>query len=101
MKLPNIDKITTLTEAKNVIEFLLQAYTEQQEEIRKLREEINRLKGQPKKPQFSSKRGNTQSSVTTLLKEEGIWSKNSKKGKLSIDREERMTEVNTCVCGST
>src|SRR6266404_7765884 len=103
MKLPNIDidKITTLAEAKNVIEFLLQAYTEQQEEIRQLREEINRLKGQPKKPQFFSKRGHKQASVTTLLKEEGTWSKNSKKGKLAIDREERMTEVDTCACGST
>lgn len=54
MTLPDIDpeKITSLTEAKNVIEKLLHLYIKQQEEIQWLQVEIVRLKGHPKKPQF-------------------------------------------------
>jgi len=102
MKLPNIelDQITTLPEALNVIEQLLQTQRLLIDELNKMKEEIARLKGQPKKPTFSSS-GKQSASVTTLLKENRSWHKSSKKGKIAIDRDEKLAEVDLCICGST
>jgi len=112
MKLPEIDikEIATLEGAKaairallNSLETFVEMCNRQVKEIEQLREEINRLKGQPKKPQFDSVKGKQKGgrsiSVTELLKEKGFWSKSSKKGKIEIDREESMEEVQACSCG--
>lgn len=98
MKLPvDIDRITTLEEAKNAIEILLKAYLDLKRENDLLRLEIARLKGQPKKPQFKSPSQN-QSSVTKFLKEKQSWHKSSK-GKIPIDNIENLPEVEKCECG--
>ncbi len=100
MKLPTIelDKITTLPEALNVIEQLLQREHRLLEELNKMKEEIARLKGQPKKPKFPSSKKQS-ASVTNLLKENHSWHKGSKKGKIAIDRTEKLSEVAACICG--
>lgn len=102
MKLPDIDleKIRTLTDAKNAIEKLLQMYVKQQEEIQLLRAEIARLKGQPKRPKFVSLRRHQSASVTNLLQEKTHWRKRSKKGTLPIDHHQKLIEVKHCICGS-
>lgn len=102
MTLPNIDidAITTLPEAKNVIELLLQMYQKQEERISRLEAEIARLKGQPKKPSFSSTNKQASHAVTNLLKDKQTWHK-SNKGKLPVDHEEQLPEVDHCECGST
>lgn len=103
MKLPFIDleKIENLAQAKNVIEQLLSLYSKQQEEIALLRTEINRLKGQPKKPIFPFSDKGKSASVTGFLKEKGSWHKTSKKGRVAIDRDEQLEEVVQCTCGNT
>jgi len=102
MSLPDIDleKITTLAEAKNAIEKLLQLYVKQQETIQRLQEEIARLKGQPKNPHFASGSLYKQEiSSRNLLKEKTPWHKQSK-GALPIDCHENLLEVEQCRCGS-
>lgn len=113
MELPqiNLQTITTLAGAKEIIktllnsmESLLKAITTQATEIDTLKKEVARLKGQPKKPEFGKKEGSQNQkqksiSVTAFLKEKGLWKKGSKKGKLAIDREAEMEEVETCECG--
>lgn len=102
MKLPtfDIDQIANLTEAKNAIEKLLHAFALVKKENIWLREEIARLKGQPKKPSFTSGGEKQSVSVTALLQEKKHWQKSSK-GKLPIDREEQLSQVEHCECGST
>jgi Transposase IS66 family len=97
-----LPKITTLDEAKNVIEQLLQVIQKQEKAISLLQEEVARLKGQPKKPSFtahSTGKESTAFSVTGFLGERKPWTKGSKKGKLAIDREEQLPEVAECACG--
>lgn len=103
MKLPAIDleKITTLSQAKNAIEQLLQTQIVLLEKIQQLREEMNRLKGQSKKPSFASANQSRSTSVTSLLKENRSWHKSSKEGKIPIDRREQLSEIDACLCGST
>src|SRR5271155_5767691 len=95
----DIDAITTLPEAKNVIELLLEMYRKQEERISRLEEEIARLKGQPKKPRFNITGKQSSHGVTSLLKEKQTWHKSSK-GKLPIDHEEQLPEIDHCECGS-
>ena len=101
MTLPDIDleAITTLTEAKNVIELLLQMYRKQQAQTTQLQAEIAKLKGQPKKPQFTTAGNQSSHGVTSLLKEKKVWHKSSK-GKLPIDHEKQLAEIDQCECGS-
>lgn len=104
MKLPviELEDITTLSKALNVIEQLLQTQRLLLEELQKVQEALNRFKGQAGKPAFpSDNRQKQSSSITGLLKEEKPWHKSSKKGKMPIDREESLAEVDTCSCGST
>ncbi len=103
MKLPTfeLDQITTLPKAINVIEQLLQTQQLLLEKIIFLEAEVARLKGQPKKPSFSSGNHNQSTSVTNLLKENRSWHKSSKKGTVAIDRHEQLSEVDVCSCGST
>jgi hypothetical protein len=102
MKLPAIelDEITTLPKALNVIEQLLHTQRLLIEELNQMKEEIARLKDQPKKPTFSSS-GKQSASVTNLLKENRSWHKSSKKGNIPVDRDEKLPEVDSCICGST
>lgn len=104
MTLPIIkrEQITTVPQALNVIEQLLQREQLLLEKITSLEAEVARLKGQPKKPSFSSSGSQNQlTSVTSLLKENRSWHKSSKKGAVAIDRHEQLSEVGTCSCGST
>lgn len=102
MSLPDIDleKVTSLAEAKNVIEKVLGLFVKQQQEIERLQAEIARLKGQPKKPNFASPIATQSSSVTNLLKEKRPWHKQSKKS-LEIDNHKQLPEVGQCDCGSS
>jgi len=111
VSLPDIDIaiITTLQEAKaalhalmNWSEQMLQQYQKQQQTILTLQEEITRLKGQPKKPRFAASEENRRSScvsVTPMLSEKQVWRKRSK-GKIPIDRDVQLSEVDRCACGS-
>jgi len=108
LSLPDIDpeKIFTLDSAKEAIHLLMNSFenlvrlfVKLEEENARLKAEVARLKGHPKKPQFASKKQPTTNSVRKLLKEKGIWSKTSKKEKIAIDREEQLAEVAECVCG--
>ena len=94
------ESITTLSDARNAIEKLLQAYTSLQHENELLKEEIAHLKGQPRKPQFNS---DTQKSfgVSKLLKVGTKWHKGSKKGMLPIDVHQNLPEEVICSCGSS
>jgi hypothetical protein len=98
--LPDID-ITTITDpqTRNAIEKIMQAFMALQKENCMLREEIVRLKGQPKKPQFNNSGKQSTYGVTSLLKEKQTWHKSSK-GKLPIDKEEQLPEIDQCACGS-
>ena len=89
MKLPevDVDAISSLDEAKQVIRVLLNSfeqlfvlYEKQQEKIILLEQELAHLKKQPKKPQFPlSQQANT--TPTQLLKENHIKWQKSKRGK--------------------
>ncbi len=104
MTLPiiDLDQITTLPKAMNVIEQLLQTQQQLVERLQNVEEEFNRLKGQPKKPSFVPANNQKQSvSVTGFLKEKTHWHKSGKKGTITIDREEKLAEIDACSCGST
>jgi transposase len=64
--------------------------------------EIARLKGQPKKPHFSSKKSSQ--SVSAFLREKPDskknWHKSVKKGTLPIDEHVTLAGENVCECGS-
>lgn len=110
-KLPAIDPnaITTLDEAKQIIIRLLNIIEQQGVQIAKLTKgleqanaEIARLKGQPKKPQFSSKKSSQ--SITSFLKGKSDgkknWHKSVKKGTLPIDEHVTLSGAEVCECGS-
>ncbi len=94
------ESITTLTEAKNAIEKLLQLYMRQQEEIQLLKAENAKLKGQPKKPQFNSLTPGDLGVSKLLNKQLKNWHKTSKKGTLAIDNHIKLPEVEICECGN-
>ena len=98
--LPDID-ITTITDPqiRNAIEKIMQACISLQKENSMLRDEIARLKGQPKKPRFNTTGKQSSRGVTSLLKEKQTWHKSSK-GKLPIDHDEQLPEIDHCECGS-
>ena len=100
MPLPtiDIDRITSLKQAKNVIELLLGIQKQQQKQITLLKAEIAKLKGQPKRPLFPE---SGSSSVTRLLKEVKPWHKSSKRDTVEIDREVVLGEITRCTCGCT
>jgi len=68
VKLPDIDidAVTSLEEAKEIISQLLDSLGQQQKELAELRQEVARLKQQPKKPHFSGQQ-NQSISATKLL----------------------------------
>lgn len=67
----------------------------------KANQEIARLKGQPKRPHFSSKKSSQ--SITAFLKGKSDrkknWHKSAKKGKLPIDEHVTLAGVDVCECG--
>lgn len=103
MTLPDInsESITTLTEARNAIEKLLQAYVSLQHENELLRAEITRLKGQPKKPQFSPSKQKAFGMSLKLNQEDKNWHKGTKRGTLPIDSHVNLPEETICSCGSS
>lgn len=104
MRLPviHLDKIKTLKQAINVIAELLRVQQTLVEKLARLEAENAQLRGQPGKPSFGNQqKGSKSESVTKLLKEKVAWHKNSKKGKISIDREVILEEVAICACGNT
>lgn len=94
------DSITSLQEAKNAIELLLNLYIKQQEEIQLLKAEITRLKGQPRKPQFNSE-PQKNFGISKLLKAGKKWHKGSKKGTLPIDSHVNLPQETVCSCGNS
>lgn len=102
MKLPdiNVEQITTLEEAKNMIELLLTMYKKQQERLTRLEAENARLKGQPKKPSFSSQKQQQSSSLLFFSGKPRQWKKQSR-GKLPVDHKVILPEVTYCACGQT
>lgn len=102
MSLPDInpESITTLVEARNAIEKLLQAYISLQHENELLKAEIAHLKGQPKKPQFNSE-PQRNFGVSKLLKISKKWHKGVKLGTLPIDSHVSLPEETICGCGSS
>ncbi len=101
MKLPDIDvdAISSLDEAKQVISYLLNSLELQQKEIIELRQEIARLKQQPKKPQFPQKQHSF--SATKLVKDKDThWQKKARKP-IVVDHHENLPELEACACGST
>lgn len=113
ISLPDIDpaKVTTLEEARkfmhmlmNGFEDLIKLYVKAEARIANLEEENRKLKGQPKKPHFSTHnlKHPTSKSVRNLLKEKGIWHKKRKKGILPVDQEQDLAVVTRCDdCGGS
>lgn len=101
-KLPiDPDSITDFSGAKNAIEKLLSAYVSLQQENALLKTEIAALKGQPKKPQFSTPKQEHFGVSDLLNKEDKKWHKAKKIGTLPIDTHIRLPEQETCSCGSS
>ncbi|HEY4964371.1 MAG TPA: transposase [Candidatus Saccharimonadales bacterium] len=108
-KLPEIDAdaIGSLDEAKQVIKQILNSFAlvlKELDAIKKentlLKEEVARLKKQPKKPQF----GSSQQSSTTptqLLKEKGKHWHKSARTTIEIDQDIQLPEIEMCLCGAT
>lgn len=107
ISLPDIDptKIFTLEKARealhllmNSFEDLIKLYVKSEARIAQLEEENRKLKGQPKKPHFSSNslKHPTSKSVRNLLKEKGVWHKKHKKGTLPVDQEQDLAVVTKC-----
>jgi len=116
MKLPEISinpkSIRTIDQAKDAISELLNTIEELGKTIRQLSErnaalekELARYKKQAKKPQFpasnNASAGNNDYSSKKQLNESTGWHKPDKKPNISPDREEQLSEVDTCSCGST
>jgi hypothetical protein len=85
----------TQQEIFNLLETLCRVNTELQEENQKLKDEINRLKGEKGKPIFSSKKQSKDESKKEKSDKEKMpiepkkpWVKSSKKDKVKIDRTE-------------
>lgn len=107
-KLPDVDvdAISSLDEAKQILKQVLnsfeqffQVYEQQQKEVIELKQEIARLKQQPKAPQFDPSEKSS-FSATKLLKKEKHWHK-SQRTKPEIDQHMQLPEVEQCRCGST
>jgi hypothetical protein len=102
-KLPKVDvnAITSLDEAKIIISQLLDSLEQQQKEILVLKQEVARLKKQPKTPVFTQAQKSSTTATKILKEKEKHWHKSVKKGSIPIDREIPLSEVERCACGST
>lgn len=104
----DIDSIKTLEEAKQILrqvlnnfEIVLKRLDQLEKENILLRQEIARLKGQPRKPQFTSSKNKSSYNMSTVFeKDKKQWHK-SIKGDIAIDQHVTLPEATTCVCGST
>ncbi len=92
----NIAAIKTLPEALNVIEQLMNMNHQLIHRIEALEKEVAQLKGQPRKPHFSTQESPVQYSSPSQPK--GNHHKSEKQ--ISIDRKETLPEVKQCECGS-
>jgi hypothetical protein len=104
----DVDKITSLDDAKqiikqllNTLELVLKRLDVVEKENALLKQEIARLKKQPKQPLFTT-RQNSSYSASKHFKEKGKqWHKSVKKGNIPIDQEVIIPEIERCACGST
>lgn len=108
IKLPeiNVDAISSLDEAKQVIKQLLNSFElvlKRQDDLEKenalLKQEIARLKQQPQKPQFD-KQNQSFSATKLVKKKDKRWHK-SERNPIEVDVHVQLPEVDTCVCSST
>lgn len=102
----DVDAISSINEAKqalrqilNFCETLLKERDQFLKEIELLKQEIARLKQQPKAPQFTAPE-NSSFSASKLLKKDKLWHKSSKKGLIEVDQDVQLPEVDRCTCGS-
>lgn len=91
----------------NMIEGLLKQVTTLTTQLEAANQEIARLKGQPKKPQFGAKSNGKEKqpsfSITAFLTKgmkRNTWHKRSKKKVLPIDTHVQIAEIDACSCGS-
>src|SRR3989344_1193911 len=100
MSLPNIQEaiaaIRTLPEALNVIEQLMSINHQLIHRIEVLEREVARLKGQPKKPTYTSSPSSRSSVTPRIPPQEKTHHKSVKD--LPIDRTETLPEVDRCTC---
>jgi hypothetical protein len=85
---------TVLRDLLNLIEQLIAENQAQREELQRLRDEINRLKGEQGKPTFRPKRpapGGTNYSSEQERQQPKTWQKGIKLDQIKIDRVERRT----------
>lgn len=110
IKLPDIDvdNITSLDEAKeiikqllNTLELVLKELDAVKKENALLKQELARLKKQPKTPHFSSPKTQAMTATSLLKEKEKHWHKSTKKGTIAIDHDVQADEVAQCTCGST
>lgn len=84
----------------NIIEQQMLVIQKLREDNKELKEEIERMKGLPKKPEFTKQDKKASISVTDELSgEKTAWHK-SKKGIIPIDRHIQLPEEEICSCGS-
>jgi Transposase IS66 family len=105
-KLPevHVDAIASLDEAKQILKQVLNSFERAIERIEGLekenillKQEIARLKKQPRKPQFSA---TSYAAPKQREKEKKQWKKGTR-GKIEIDQDVQLPEVEKCACGST
>jgi len=100
----NVDAIASLDEAKKILKQVLTSFEQAMERIEGLekenvllKQEIARLKKQPKKPQFPQA---SYAAPKQRQEKEKQWKK-SKRGKIEIDNHMQLPEIEQCSCGST
>jgi hypothetical protein len=87
MDLDNSDVVRrTILLQQDVIEYLFKAYQESREEIKRLKDEINRLKGEKGTPKFKPKIPTKENDFNPAKPEK--WKKRSKKQHIKVDRVE-------------
>lgn len=103
----NLEKVTTLGEAKQCIAKLINLVEELHQENQalltknqQLEREIARLKKQPLPPQFSSKNYSPTKKLENIENKEKPWKKSAKKETIEIDQEVELPEVEVCNCGN-
>jgi len=103
--LPNIDKVSSLDTAKQLlkqlyetIEDLVEQHRLQNKRIQQLEHRLKKDKKLPKTPVFPNKNHSTDKK-SPLKKKRKSWSKRMKKKSIEIDNKEEMLAQTQCICG--